>query len=158
MVEIPPKLDASWIRLAIVASRFNEMIVKRLVDGAKQAFARHDGADARLTTAWAPGAFELPLAVSHLAKSGCFDAIVAIGCVIRGETPHFEFVAGEAARGAMEAMLRVGVPVGFGVLTCDSMEQAMERAGGKHGNKGAEAAEAAIEMANLLRQLASDGR
>ncbi|MCA9244921.1 MAG: 6,7-dimethyl-8-ribityllumazine synthase [Phycisphaerales bacterium] len=158
MAEITAKLDASWVRLAIVASRFNELVVKRLVDGAMEAFSRRGGDPARLTLVWAPGAFEAPLAVARLAQSGRYDAIVTLGAVIRGETPHFDFVAGEAARGAMDLMLRHGVPVGFGVLTCDTLDQAMDRAGGRHGNKGAEAADAAIEMANLLRHLKTDGR
>ncbi|HEV3471642.1 MAG TPA: 6,7-dimethyl-8-ribityllumazine synthase [Actinomycetota bacterium] len=141
------------LKVAIVASRFNEAIVERLVDGALDCLKRHDVPDEYVTVAWVPGAFELPQAANRLARSREFDAIVCVGAVIRGDTPHFDYVAGEAARGVGEVALATGIPVTFGVLTTDSVEQADDRAGGKMGNKGFEAALAALEMANLFAAL-----
>lgn len=141
------------LRVAIVASRFNEAIVERLLDGARDCLARHEVPDEYVTVAWVPGAFELPQAANRLARSGEFDAVVCVGAVIRGDTPHFDYVAGEAARGVGEVALATGVPISFGVLTTDSVEQADDRAGGKMGNKGFEAALAALEMANLFAAL-----
>ncbi len=141
------------LKVAIVASRFNEAIVERLVDGALDCLTRHDVPDEFVTVTWVPGAFELPQAANRLARSGEFDAIVCVGAVIRGDTPHFDYVAGEAARGVGEVALATGVPVTFGVLTTDSVDQADDRAGGKMGNKGFEAALAALEMANLFAAL-----
>lgn len=149
----PADLDAAGLRVAVVAARFNETIVDRLVEGAVGALRDHGVDEQDLLIARVPGAFELPLVVARLADSGDYDAIVALGAVIRGDTPHFDFVAGEAARGCGEAALRSGVPVAFGVLTTDTREQAEARAGGEHGNKGAEAALAAVETANLLRAI-----
>lgn len=141
------------LKVGIVASRFNEAIVERLVDGALDCLKRHEVPDEFVTVVWVPGAFELPQAASRLARSGEFDAIVCVGAVIRGDTPHFEYVAGAAAHGAQKVATESGIPVAFGVLTTDSIEQADERAGGKMGNKGFEAALAALEMANLFAAL-----
>ncbi len=146
-------LSAQDRSFALVVSRFNDFITQRLLDGALDALRRH-GADLdRVTVAWTPGAFELPLVARKLAETGTYDAVVVLGAVIRGATPHFDHVAGQAASGVARASLDTGVPVIFGVLTTDSIEQAIERAGTKAGNKGAEAALAAIEMANLMEQL-----
>ena len=146
-------LDASGLRVAIVASRFNEAVVDRLVDSAVDTLVRH-GADAGdITVVRVPGAWELPLALSKLAARGEVDALVALGCVVRGATPHFDYVAGEAASGCAAVSREHGLPVGFGLLTTDTWEQAVERAGGKLGNKGGEAAETAVEMARVLEAL-----
>lgn len=146
-------LDASGLRIAVVAARFNDAIVERLVSGATDALVRHGAAPDDLQVAWVPGAFELPVVLDRFAGGGEIDALVALGCVVRGATPHFDYVAGEAASGAGAVSRRHGVPIAFGVLTVDTWEQAVERAGGKLGNKGAEAALAAVETANLLRSL-----
>ena len=145
--------DARDLRVAVVASRFNETISKRLLDGAVDCLVRHGAARDRISITWVPGAFELPAAASRLAATGEVDAIVCVGVVIRGETPHFEFVAGGAASGIAQAAATSGIPITFGVLTTDTTEQAEARAGGKLGNKGFEAALAAIEMANLFATL-----
>jgi 6,7-dimethyl-8-ribityllumazine synthase len=145
-------LDAAG-RYAIVAARFNDFITSRLVDGAVHAFGRHGVDTTDLPVVWVPGAYELPLVCQKLAASGKYDAVLALGCVIRGGTAHFDYVAGEAAKGLAAASWATGVPVIFGVLTTDSIEQAIERAGTKMGNKGAEAAVTALEMVNLLRVL-----
>src|SRR5918996_3506647 len=147
------RLDAKGLRIALLASRFNETITKSLLEGALSALRRHGLDDAGITVAWVPGAFELPVAARRLAASGEFDAVVCLGAVIRGATAHFEHVAGQAAAGTTRASLDTGVPVIFGVLTTDTIEQAIERSGTKAGNKGFDAAVAAIEMADLLRQL-----
>jgi 6,7-dimethyl-8-ribityllumazine synthase len=144
-------LVGTGLKFAIVASRFNELLSTRLVSGAMDALTRHDVAEADIDTAWVPGAFELPLVAKKLADSGRYDAVIALGVVIRGGTPHFEYVASEVAKGIAKASLDSGVPVSFGVITADTIEQAVERAGTKQGNKGWEAASAAIEMANLLK-------
>jgi len=141
------------LRVAIVAARFNELITRQLLQGALEALRRHGAADDDITVAWVPGAFEIPLAATKLAQSGRFDAVVCVGAVIRGATPHFDYVAGTAASGIGRAALDTGVPVIFGVLTTDTIEQAVERAGTKAGNKGWDAALAAIEMANLMKEL-----
>ena len=145
--------DARRLRVAIVASRFNETIVKRLVEGALDCLRRHGVADDDISVAWVPGAFEIPLAARRLAGSGDLDAVVCLGVVIRGETPHFDFVAGGAAQGVATASVETGVPLSFGVLTTETAEQAADRAGGKMGNKGFDAALAAIEMASLFQTL-----
>ncbi|MEZ5466264.1 MAG: 6,7-dimethyl-8-ribityllumazine synthase [Lysobacterales bacterium] len=143
-------------RIALLASRFNELVVSKLVDGAQDALLRH-GVDAdQLTLVRVPGAFELPLTADKLAASGRYVAIIALGCVIRGDTAHFDYVAGGASNGLMQVSLDHGLPVGFGVLTVDNMEQALDRAGGKSGNKGADAALAIIEQLNLLQQLEAE--
>jgi 6,7-dimethyl-8-ribityllumazine synthase len=147
------QLDARGFRFAIVAARFNETITGRLVEGATSAFQRCGAQTEDVPVYWVPGAFELPLAAHELARSGRFQAVVALGCVIRGETPHFDYVAGEAARGIMEAGLATGVPISFGVITAETLQQAEDRAGGKHGNKGEDAALAAIEMASFIAAL-----
>ncbi len=145
-------LDGSGLRVGLVASRFNEVIVRVLVDGASDCLRRHGVADDDIELAWVPGAFELPLVVQRLAVSGRLDVIVALGAVIRGQTPHFDYVAGQAAEVGRVA-LATGVPVTFGVLTTETAEQAADRAGGKMGNKGWDAALAAIETARLLADL-----
>ncbi len=143
-------------RFAIVASRFHEDICARLVDGAQAALRRHGAADVDVTVVWVPGAFEIPQVALHLAERGEFDALVCLGCVIRGETPHFEYVAGEAARGIADVGRLTGVPATFGVITAETEAQARDRAGGRVGNRGEEAALAALELVGLLRTL--DGR
>ena len=147
------RLDAKGLRIALLASRFNETITKSLLEGALSALRRHGLDDASITVAWVPGAFELPLAAKRLAASGEFDAVVCLGAVIRGATPHYDYVCSQAAAGISRAALDTGVPVIFGVLTTENIEQAIERSGTKAGNKGFDSAMAAIEMADLLRQL-----
>jgi 6,7-dimethyl-8-ribityllumazine synthase len=139
--------------IAVIAARFNDFIVSQLIDGASAAYAKHGGHNERLQIVRVPGAFELPAAAHKLAGSGRYSAIVALGCVIRGDTPHFDFVAGECARGIMRAGLDTGVPVIFGVLTTNDIEQAQQRADVKGMNKGGEAMEAALEMAALFKQV-----
>jgi 6,7-dimethyl-8-ribityllumazine synthase len=146
-------LDGKRLRIAVVASRFNETICKRLVEGALQALARHGVADDDVSLTWVPGAFEIPAVAQRIASSGEVDAVVTIGVVIRGDTAHFDYVAGPAATGVSQAALATGVPVAFGVLTTETTEQASERAGGKLGNKGYDAAVTAIEMATLFAAL-----
>ena len=148
-------LRVGSLRIALVASRFNEAVVERLVDGAVQALAAHGADPGGLELVRVPGAFDLPPVVRRIAESRQFDAIVALGAVIRGETPHFDYVASECAAGLARIASETGVTVAFGVLTTDTEEQAMERAGGREGNKGADAACAAIELANLMRKLAA---
>ncbi len=143
--------DAAGLRLGIVVARFTEVVSQMLLDGAVDAFVRAGGDAAAITVAWVPGSFEIPIAALHLAASGSVDAVVCLGVVIRGETAHFDFVAGEAARGTAAVFPATGVPATFGVLTVESLEQALDRAGGKAGNKGADAALAAVEMVSLLR-------
>ena len=145
--------EARHLRVALVAARFNETISRRLLEGALDRLRRHGVAEDDLSVAWVPGAFELPLVAKRIASSGEVDAVVCLGAVIRGETAHFDFVAQQAASGIAKASLATGVPIAFGVLTTEDTGQAAERAGGKLGNKGAEAADAAIEMANLLAAL-----
>lgn len=137
-------------RFALVVSRFNEFIGSRLLAGAMDTLKRHGARDDQLTEVWVPGAWELPLAARALAESGKYAAVIALGCVIRGQTPHFEYVASEAAKGLAQVALQTGVPVAFGVLTTDNLEQAIERAGSKSGNKGADAALSALEMTGVL--------
>jgi len=147
------ELTGTGLRFGIVVSRFNEFITTRLLAGATDALRRHGVAEADIDVAWVPGSFEIPLVAQRMAASGRYDAVICLGAVIRGATAHFDYVAGGAATGVARAALDTGVPVIFGILTTDTIEQAMERAGTKAGNKGAEAAMAAIEMANLLREL-----
>jgi 6,7-dimethyl-8-ribityllumazine synthase len=147
------KLDGSGLRVAIACGRFNDFITERLLAGARDGLVRHGVDEGSITVVWAPGAFELPLVAKRLASSGEYDAVITLGAVIRGATAHFDHVAGQCASGVQRAQLDTGVPVVFGVLTTDTIEQAIERAGTKAGNKGYEAAETAIEMADLLRQL-----
>jgi 6,7-dimethyl-8-ribityllumazine synthase len=145
-----PTFDASPWRIAIVAARFNHVLVDQLVDGATRAWNKHGGEDANLLVQHVPGAFELPLAALKFAACGEYQAVIALGCVIRGDTPHFEYVAGECARGLMDAGLATGVPVIFGVLTTETQAQAEERAAVSRMNKGGESLEAALEMIELL--------
>jgi 6,7-dimethyl-8-ribityllumazine synthase len=151
---ISAKLDAGPHRFALVVARWNEFITSRLLGGAIDALVRHGAARENLTQVWVPGSWEIPLAAQRLAGSGRYQAVICLGCVIRGQTPHFEYVAAEVAKGIAQVTLATGVPVTFGIITADSLEQAIDRAGTKAGNKGADAALAAVEMANLLPQLA----
>jgi 6,7-dimethyl-8-ribityllumazine synthase len=146
-------LEAPTGRFAVVAARFNRDVVDRLVEGSVEGFRRHGVADDAVDLVWVPGSFEVPLVAQRLAASGEYVAVVCLGAVIRGETDHYDYVAGKAADGIARAGLSTGVPVIFGVLTCATEELALARAGGKDGNKGLDAALAAIEMVNLLRQL-----
>ena len=147
------RLDAAGLRVAVVVSRFNELITRQLLEGARDGLRRHGADEETLSVVWVPGAFEIPPVAQRLARSGAFDAVVCLGAVIRGATPHFDHVANQTAAGIARAAQETGVPVIFGILTTDTIEQAIERAGTKAGNKGFDAAVAAIEMANLLRQL-----
>ncbi|MEP6692272.1 MAG: 6,7-dimethyl-8-ribityllumazine synthase [Gemmatimonadaceae bacterium] len=140
-------------RFAIIASRFNETITQRLVDGATDALLKHGTTLEDVDLVWVPGAWELPAAARFLLASERYHALIAIGAVIRGDTPHFEYVAGEAARGLADASAEFDLPIGFGLLTCDTMAQAEARAGGEHGNKGWDAAIAALEMSDLFERL-----
>ncbi len=146
-------LNVQNARFCLVVARFNSFIVESLLEGAIDAIKRHGAAESDITIVRVPGAFEMPLVVEKVAASGDYDAVVALGAVIRGGTPHFEYVAGECVKGIAQVTLKHGVPVSFGVLTVDTIEQAIERAGTKAGNKGAEAAMSAIEMVNILRQI-----
>jgi 6,7-dimethyl-8-ribityllumazine synthase len=153
MNEIRGTFDARGRRFAIVASAFNEVVVGRLVEGALAAFRSHGVGEDDLVLAWVPGAFELPLLARRLAAGGLYDAVVCLGAVVRGDTPHFEHVAGQAAGGIAAVARDTGVPTLFGVLTTETMEQALDRAGGKHGNKGWDAAMAAMQTASVLDQV-----
>ncbi|HEO70325.1 MAG TPA: 6,7-dimethyl-8-ribityllumazine synthase [Candidatus Hydrogenedentes bacterium] len=150
---IEGKLVSSGKKYALIVSRFNDFICGKLLGGALDALARHGVNDDEITVVWTPGAFEIPLVAKRAAESGKYDAVIALGAVIRGSTPHFDYVASEVSKGVAQVALTAGVPVLFGVLTTDSIEQAVERAGTKSGNKGFDAAVAAIEMVNLLEQL-----
>jgi 6,7-dimethyl-8-ribityllumazine synthase len=154
---IEGRLQAAGRRFAIVAARFNQRIVDPLVKGALDCFARHGADGGELCLVRVPGAWEVPLALEELAAPGDFDALVALAAVIRGETPHFDYICGECSRGVARVAARYRIPIGFGILTCDDSAQAVERAGGKAGNKGWEAAEAAIEMADLKARLQQRG-
>jgi 6,7-dimethyl-8-ribityllumazine synthase len=146
-------LIATGLKAALVVSRFNSLITEQLLSGAADTLRRHGAADGDIEVFRCPGTFELPVLLKRVALSGRFDAVIALGAVIRGGTPHFDYVAGEATKGVAQVSLEAACAVSLGILTCDTMEQALERAGVKAGNKGAEAAAAAIEQANLLRQL-----
>ena len=160
-LRMPTVLEGSLLtgddRAAIVVSRFNDLVTDRLLTGAVDALHRHGLADDRITVVRVPGSFELPLAAMRLTQSGQFTMVVCLGAVIQGETTHHEYINHQMAAGILQASLTSGIPVTFGVLTCQSMEQALDRAGGKAGNKGVEAALAAIEMANLLRVMKARG-
>lgn len=153
MTSYEGRLRGEGVRVAVVCSRFNELITDRLLAGARDGLIRHGVDEASITEAWVPGAFELPLVASRLTHSGEYDAVIALGAVIRGATGHYEHVAGQCAAGLQRVQLDTGVPVIFAVLTTDTIDQALERAGSKSGNKGFEAAMTAIEMVDLLRQL-----
>lgn len=146
-------LVGTGLKVAVVVARFNELLSSRLLAGAQDAFVRHGVSADDIDVAWVPGAFEIPLVAGKLAASGRYDAVVALGVVIRGGTPHFEYVSAEVSKGVAKVSMDTGVPVMFGVITADTIDQAVERAGTKMGNKGWEAAEAAIEMANLSKSL-----
>ena len=140
-------------RVALVASRFNELIVSKLIEGARDCLVRHGVADEDLTLVWVPGAYELPLIAGRVAASSHYDAVIALGAVIRGSTPHFDYVASEVSKGIASEGLRTGKPIVFGVLTCDTLEQALERAGVKAGNKGWDAGMTALEMMDLMPRI-----
>jgi 6,7-dimethyl-8-ribityllumazine synthase len=146
-------LVSQGLKFGIVVSRFNEFISGKLLSGALDGLKRHGAAEGDIEVAWVPGAFEIPLAALKMAESGKYDAVITLGAVIRGSTPHFDYVCNEAAKGVAAAAMKTGIPVIFGILTTDTIEQAVERAGTKAGNKGYEAAVSAIETANLYRQL-----
>ena len=146
-------LIGSGLRIGIVVSRFNDLLSSRLLGGALDALGRHGIDEESTDVAWVPGAFEIPLVAQRMAASKNYDAVIALGVIIRGATPHFEYVASEVSKGVAKASLDSGVPVLFGVVTADSIEQAVERSGTKHGNKGWDVAMAAIEMANLLKNM-----
>ena len=148
------KLVSEGIRVGIVAARFNEFIVSKLLSGCEDGLLRHGVRDEDIAVAWVPGAFEIPLAAQAMAKSRKYDAVITLGAVIRGATSHYDYVCAEVSKGVANVSLNTGVPVLFGVLTTDTIEQAIERAGTKAGNKGAECAQGAIEMVNLLRGMA----
>lgn len=154
MAEVEGSLEGAGLRVCIVVARWNEFVTRTLLTGAVETLRERGLAEDDVTTAWVPGAFEVPTAAKWAAASGKFDAVICLGAVIRGETAHFEYVAGGAAEGIAAVARETGVPVIFGVLTVESVDQAMARAGGKDGHKGSEAALAAIEMANLRRRLA----
>ncbi|MBR0151316.1 MAG: 6,7-dimethyl-8-ribityllumazine synthase [Synergistaceae bacterium] len=147
------KLIGTGLNIAIVASRFNDLVTSKLIDGAKDTLMRHDVSASAIDIYWVPGAWELPLIAKEVALTGKYDAIIALGAVIRGDTPHFDYVAAESSKGLASVGLEHRVPVLFGVLTCDTLEQALIRAGSKAGNKGSDCALGAIEMANLLRNV-----
>lgn len=155
MIEYPLEIAHRDCKIAIVAAEFNHFIVQQLVDGALDALQRHGVEDANITVAWVPGAFELPVAADTLMAKGNHDAVIALGAVIRGGTPHFDYVAGECARGIAQVGLKYGLPVIFGVLTTDDIDQALERAGSGSGNKGFDTAVAALQMITLLDRLGS---
>ena len=150
-------IDANGRRLAVAAAIFNEMVVSKLVEGALACLRQHGVAEDDLIVVWAPGAFELPLLAKRLAESSRYDAVICLGAVVRGETPHFDYVAAETARGIQQVSLSTGVPVTFGVLTTDNVAQALDRAGGRHGNKGWDSAMAAMQMVSVLDQLPERG-
>lgn len=145
-------LQGEGLKIGIVIARFNEFISTRLLGGAEDALIRHGVSEGDIETAWVPGAFEIPIVAQKMAASGRYDAIICLGCVIRGATPHFDYVAGESAKGIAKISMDTGCPVMYGILTTETIEQAVERAGTKAGNKGWDVAMGAIEMANLLKQ------
>ncbi|MBU1003623.1 MAG: 6,7-dimethyl-8-ribityllumazine synthase [Proteobacteria bacterium] len=150
---IEGKFEAQGLTVAIVASRFNDFIVDKLIGGAVDYLVRNGAAKENMTLVRIPGAFEMPLVAKKLAASGKYDTVICLGAVIRGATPHFDFVSSEATKGIAQAMMDTGVPIGFGLLTTDNIEQAIERAGSKAGNKGVDAAAAALEMVRVMEQL-----
>lgn len=150
-------LVASGLRFGVLAARWNDFITNRLLDGALDTLLRHGADEANITVAKVPGCFEIPLATKKMADSGKYDAVVALGTLIRGATPHFDYIASEVTKGIATIGLDSGIPCAYGIITADTLEQAIERAGTKAGNKGNEAALAAIEMANLLKRFSEDG-
>ncbi|MDI6799223.1 MAG: 6,7-dimethyl-8-ribityllumazine synthase [Actinomycetota bacterium] len=153
MKEYQGKLVAKGFKFAIVVSRFNDFLSKRLLEGALDALSRHDASESDIEVAWTPGSFEIPLIAKQFAESGKYDAVICLGVIIRGDTPHFDFVAAETAKGVALAGLSSGTPTIFGVITSDDTDQAIDRSGIKSGNKGWQAALSAIEMANLMREI-----
>ncbi|EJF1355476.1 6,7-dimethyl-8-ribityllumazine synthase [Staphylococcus pseudintermedius] len=153
MMKFEGQLNGKGLKIGVVVGRFNDLITGRLLDGAQDALRRHQVTEDSIDVAYVPGAFELPIVAKKMAQTGKYDAVVTLGCVIRGATSHYDYVCNEAAKGIAKASDDTGVPVIFGVLTTENIEQAIERAGTKAGNKGAESAVGAIEMANLLRQM-----
>ena len=150
------RMDGTGLRVGLVVARFNEFVTQTLLDGARDTLRRYGVADGDIDVAWVPGSFEIPLVARRMAEGGRYDAVICLGAVIRGQTPHFEYVAATMASGIARAGYESGVPVIFGVLTTNTVEEAVDRAGAKAGNKGRDAALAAIEMASLLRQLRPD--
>ena len=153
MKTIEGKLTAKNMKIAIVVARFNEFITSKLLSGCIDCLIRHEAADEDLTVAWVPGAFEIPMAAKKLAESGKYDAVICLGAVIRGATPHFDYVCAEASKGIAQVSMQTGVPVAFGVLTTENIQQAVERAGTKAGNKGVDCAMTAMEMVNLFKEM-----
>ena len=151
------KLTAEGLRFGIVVSRFNEFITGKLLAGALDALVRHGANDAEIDVAWVPGTFEVPIVTQKMAMSGKYDAVICLGALIRGATPHFDYLAAEVTKGIAQIGLQSSVPCVYGIITADTIEQAIERAGTKAGNKGFDAAETAIEMANVLRSIGSEG-
>ena len=150
---IEGNLIAQGLKIGIAAARFNEFIVSKLVSGAEDGLQRHGVKESDIDLAWVPGAYELPLAAKKMAKSGKYDAVICLGAVIRGSTPHFDYVCAEASKGIAHVSLEYGLPVAFGILTTENIQQAVERAGTKAGNKGVDAAMTAIEMVNLFKEM-----
>ena len=146
-------LDATGIRFGLIVSRFNHFFTDKLLDGACDCLIRHNGSDDNISVAWVPGAFEVPYVAARMAKSGNYDAVICLGAVVRGDTPHFDYIANESAKGIARIALDTGIPVIYGLVTADTLEQAIERCGTKAGNKGWQAAESAIEMVNLYRAM-----
>ena len=153
MKTLEGKLTAKNMKIAIVVARFNEFITSKLLSGCIDCLLRHEAADEDLTVAWVPGAFEIPVAAKKLAESGKYDAVICLGAVIRGATPHFDYVCAEASKGIAQVSMQTGVPVAFGVLTTENIQQAVERAGTKAGNKGVDCAMTAMEMVNLFKEM-----
>lgn len=153
MKTLEGKLTAKNMKIAIVVARFNEFITSKLLSGCVDCLIRHEAADEDLTVAWVPGAFEIPMAAKKLAESGKYDALICLGAVIRGATPHFDYVCAEASKGIAQVSMQTGVPVAFGVLTTENIQQAVERAGTKAGNKGVDCAMTAMEMVNLFKEM-----
>lgn len=153
MKTLEGKLIAKNMKIAIVVARFNEFITSKLLSGCVDCLIRHEAADEDLTVAWVPGAFEIPMAAKKLAESGKYDAVICLGAVIRGATPHFDYVCAEASKGIAQVSMQTGVPVAFGVLTTENIQQAVERAGTKAGNKGVDCAMTAMEMVNLFKEM-----
>ncbi len=153
MRTVEGKMTGKGMKVGIVAARFNEFITSKLLGGALDMLHRHEVAEEDITTAWVPGAFEIPVIAKKMAESGKYDAVICLGAVIRGSTSHYDYVCNEVSKGIAQVSMGNGLPVMFGVLTCENIEQAIERAGTKAGNKGAECANGAIEMVNLMREL-----
>lgn len=153
MKTLEGKITAKNMKIAIVVARFNEFITSKLLSGCIDCLIRHEAADEDLTVAWVPGAFEIPMAAKKLAESGKYDAVICLGAVIRGATPHFDYVCAEASKGIAQVSMQTGVPVAFGVLTTENIQQAVERAGTKAGNKGVDCAMTAMEMVNLFKEM-----